>query len=219
MQKTGLLAESKSHWTWRWWGCSIARQELRNVLQLASARAIRSSKAFCWSLLCNNKTSLMSFSSKPISLNWLISWRSSVIWKRQNYLQEKQRISAQSLSDLEFSTKTVNSKRTLHRVRSHSLSTAHTSSIWRKVYSHDGHRITEWFGLDKTSGTTQFNSQLWAGMTPTVPSCPVHPAWQSSVSLCSKPLGLIFNFQHLQFWISKSSSTQVPRLSLWECAS
>lgn len=38
-------------------------------LQLAPARAIRSSKALCWSLLCNNKTSLMSFSSKPISLN------------------------------------------------------------------------------------------------------------------------------------------------------
>lgn len=37
--------------------------------QLAPARAIRSSKALCWSLLCNNKTSLMSFSSKPISLN------------------------------------------------------------------------------------------------------------------------------------------------------
>lgn len=58
--------------------------------QLAPARAIRSSKALCRSFLCTNKTSLMSFSSNPISLNWLISWRSSVIWKTQtvHYLQE-----------------------------------------------------------------------------------------------------------------------------------
>lgn len=41
--------------------------------QLAPARAMRSSKAFSWSLLCNSRTSLMSFSSKPISLNLLIS--------------------------------------------------------------------------------------------------------------------------------------------------
>lgn len=41
--------------------------------QLAPARAMRSSRALSWSLLCNSRTSLMSFSSKPISLNLLIN--------------------------------------------------------------------------------------------------------------------------------------------------
>lgn len=45
----------------------------RMNFQLAPARAIRSSKALSRSFLCTNKTSLMSFSSNPISLNWLIS--------------------------------------------------------------------------------------------------------------------------------------------------
>lgn len=45
----------------------------QGLSQLAPARAMRSSKALSWSLLCRSRTSLMSFSSKPISLNLLIN--------------------------------------------------------------------------------------------------------------------------------------------------
>lgn len=56
------------------WGMVVLRQGCgRAWSQLAPALAMRSSKALSWSLLCNSKTSLMSFSSKPISLNLLIN--------------------------------------------------------------------------------------------------------------------------------------------------
>lgn len=45
--------------------------------QLASARAIRSSRAFSWLLLWTTNTSLMVPGSKPISWNLDISWRNS----------------------------------------------------------------------------------------------------------------------------------------------
>lgn len=71
-EKPGSLLQRASHT-----GCGGGRAgpaplHAKNpgmCFQLAPARAIRSSKALCRSLLCNNKTSLMSFSSKPISLN------------------------------------------------------------------------------------------------------------------------------------------------------
>lgn len=72
MQKAGLLLLRASHTGCKGGGAGPAPLHAKNpgmCLQLAPARAIRSSKALCWSLLCNNKTSLMSLSSKPISLN------------------------------------------------------------------------------------------------------------------------------------------------------
>lgn len=48
--------------------------------QLAAARAIRSSSALSWSLLCTSSTSLIVSLSKPISPNRDISCRNSKAW-------------------------------------------------------------------------------------------------------------------------------------------
>lgn len=129
MQKAGLLPLRASHTGCEGGGAGPAPMHAKNpgmCLQLAPARAIRSSKALCWSLLCNNKTSLMSLSSKPISLNWLISWRSSVIWKTVCYLQEKSRwLSAW----WRFSTEPVRAAEHAMIVDSSSPSTAHSSNF------------------------------------------------------------------------------------------
>lgn len=71
-EKLGSFLPRASHTGCEGGGAGPALLHAENpgmYFQLAPARAIRSSKALCWSLLCNNKTSLMSFSSKPISLN------------------------------------------------------------------------------------------------------------------------------------------------------
>ncbi len=57
--------------------------------QLAVARAIRSSSALSWSLLCTSSTSLIVSLSKPISPNRYISCRNSKAWEKKLHEYKK----------------------------------------------------------------------------------------------------------------------------------